>query len=162
MKNYIHHFACWAAARAIQNPNNKGTKTSNIKDAIENAGFQDYVKDPNLLDNYRAIHHKLVKILNKELNWDLDKKYGVIAKIIAMYFKASLILPQKSSKKILEQIYPPIDSFNLKTLELNKDMHWTAIDKTMYLKVINKLEKYCANHKINFIEFEEKNRLLSK
>lgn len=162
MKNYIHHFACWAAARAIQNPNNKGTKTSIIKDAIENAGLEDYVKDPNLLDNYHVVHKKLVENISKKLNWDLNKMYGVIAKIIAIYFKVSVILPQKSSKKILEQIYPPIDSFNLKTLELNKDMKWTAINKTMYLKVINKLEKYCANHEINFIEFEEKNSLLRK
>jgi hypothetical protein len=83
-------------------------------------------------------------------------------KIIDVYFKVSIILPYNAPKKLIEQIYPPIDSFNLKTLELNKDMHWIAINKTMYLKVINKLENYCANHKINFIEFEEKNRSLSK
>jgi hypothetical protein len=162
MKNYIHHFACWAAARAIQNPNNNGTKTSIIKEAIENAGFEDYVKDPNMLDNYHVIHQKLVKILNKQLCWDLDKNYGVIAKIIAIYFKVSIILPFNAPKKIIEQIYPPIDSFNLKTLELNKVMKWTSIDKAMYLNAISKLVDYCAKHKINFIEFEEKNRLIRK
>ena len=153
MKNYTHNFACWAAARAIHNPHNKGTKTKIIKAAIENVGFEKYVENPQLLGDYKSIHKELVNKLNKELDWNLDEQYAVLAKIIAMYFKVAIILPNKAPKKILEQIYPPIDSHHLKTIGLQK-LRWTNMNAKVFNQSIDALEIYCKQHSMDFIAFE--------
>jgi hypothetical protein len=153
MKNYTHNFACWAAARAIHNPQNKGTKTKIIKAAIEKVGFEKYIENPQLLESYKNSHKVLVNKLNKELDWNLDEQYGVLAKIIAMYFKVSLILTNKAPKKILEQIYPPIDSHHLKTIGLQK-LRWTNMNAKVFNQSIDALEIYCKQHSVDFIAFE--------
>jgi hypothetical protein len=153
MKNYTHHFACWAAARAIHNPNNSGTSTDIIKDAIEKAGLEDFVENPKLLESYPSIHDSLVKNLNKKLRWSIDEKYGVLAKIIAMYFKVAIILPNNASKKIMEQIYPPIDSHHLKPIGLQK-LRWTTMNAKDFKQAIGALEDYCKQYSMDFIAFE--------
>jgi hypothetical protein len=153
MKEYTHNFACWAAARAVHNPHNSGTSTDIIKDAIEKSGLEAFVENPMLLEGYPSIHDSLVKKLNKKLRWSIDEKYGVLAKIIAMYFKVSLILTNKAPKKILEQIYPPIDSHHLKTLGLQK-LRWTNMNGKEFNQSIDALESYCKEHSMNFITFE--------
>lgn len=160
MKNYIHNFACWSASRAIHNPHIPGTKTTVIKKAIENSGLENYISNPNLLDNYSISHDNLVKNLNKELGWDLNERYGVVAKIIAIYFKVSIIIPSNASKNIMQQIYPPFDSFNLKKLGLN-DFKWTRLNRTEFDLIIRELEKFCAKTNSSFIEFETMNQLTS-
>ncbi len=49
LSEYIHNFACWSAARAVQNPHNWGTKTILIKAAIEKVNLSNYVSNPELL-----------------------------------------------------------------------------------------------------------------
>jgi len=51
-------------------------------------------------------------------NWK-NNLFGVASKIIAMYFKVSIIIPAKDPKNVRLKIYPPIDSINLKQLGLN-------------------------------------------
>jgi hypothetical protein len=153
MKNYTHNFACWAAARAVHNPHNSGTSTDIIKDAIEKSGLEAFVENPKLLEVYSDVHDILVKNLNKHLRWEISEKYGVLAKIIAMYFKVSLILTNKAPKKIREQIYPPIDSNHLRTLGLQK-LRWTNMNGKEFNQSIDALEDYCRQHSMDFIAFE--------
>lgn len=159
MKEYTHNFACWAAARAIHNPQNKGTKTKIIKAAIEKVGFEKYIENPQLLESYKKSHNVLVNKLNKELDWNLDEQYGVLAKIIAMYFKVAIILPNKTSKKIMEQIYPPIDSHHLKTIGL-RQLKWTSMNAKEFNQSIVALESYCKTNSMSFIDFEGKHSLV--
>lgn len=158
MNNYLHNFACWSASRAIHNPHISGTKTTVIKKAIENSGLENYISNPNLLDNYSISHDNLVKKLNKELGWDLNERYGVVAKIIAIYFKVSIIIPCNASKKIMEQIYPPFDSINIIKLGLVK-YKWTNLNKDKFKYISNELKNYCLKNHLTFIDFESENVL---
>jgi hypothetical protein len=153
MQSYTHNFACWAAARAVQNPNNSGTSTGIIKDAVEKAGLEAFVENPKLLEDYPSIHDYLVKKLNKKLGWSIDQKYGVLAKIIAMYFKVAIILPNKASKKIMVQIYPPIDSHHLNTIGL-RNLRWTNMNEKGFNQSIDALKRYCKQQSMDFTAFE--------
>jgi hypothetical protein len=112
-KNYIHNFACWAAAKAVQNPHLSGTSNGIVRQALDDININSYVEDPTKLSDYEKEHKKIVKNLIEKLKWDPNDRYGVAAKIIAIYFKVAIIIPGKASSSIIEKIYPPIDAHNL-------------------------------------------------
>jgi hypothetical protein len=159
---YTHHFACWAAARAIHNRHNSGTKTQIIKSAIEYADLFQFVNNPKLLKDYQNIHDNLVKKLNKKLSWNLDEKYGVISKIIAIYLKVTVIIPQSASKEILNNIYPPLDSKNLHKIKGFEKSNWTTLSKGQYKVAIKTLETQLKKNNSTFIEFEAENDFIIK
>ena len=161
MKNeYLHNFACWAAARAVQNPNLKGTNTKTIKNAIELLDLFSFVENPERLSDYPIIHDKLVVGLLNKLNWvDQENRYGVAAKIIAIYFKVSIILPSKAPNKIINNIYPPMDANNIHRLKGFKKSTWTKMGKTEFSNIIEGLNDYILQNKMTYIEFESKNPL---
>jgi hypothetical protein len=159
LSEYIHNFACWSAARAVQNPNNWGTKTVLIKSAIEKVNLSNYVSNPELLTNYKLVHHQLILKLNKELNWDLNKHYGVLSKILAIYFKVTIIIPNNAPELIKNLVYPPIDSINILKIGLGKKYKWTKINEEHFNEIIDLLEKHCLTFNMSFIEFESKNKL---
>lgn len=154
---YIHHFACWAAARSVQNPRNKNTQSLIIKNVIEDVGLKKYFLNPSLLDNYDVVHDVLVTKILKDLGWGKDK-YGVAAKIIAIYFKVSLILPGNASLKIINGIYPPLDSINLHKINGFKNKAWTSINRNDFLVAIKQLKKQLKED--SFIEFESINPII--
>jgi hypothetical protein len=158
MTNYVHNFACWVAARAIHNPKLSGTKVKFIVEAIEKADLKKYAENPTLLSEYSKTHEKLVIAVLEALKWNKNHKFGAAAKIIAIYFKVSIILSKKGKASILNQIYPPIDTFNLKQLGI-RNLNWTNIDKTDFNFIIEQLEIYCKNNNLTFLDFESKNKL---
>ena len=163
-KDYIHNFACWAAARAVQNPHHSGTSTAIIRKALDVIDIYSYVEDPNKLLSYEEVHNKIVKNLIGKLKWDPNKRYGVAAKIIAIYFKVTIIIPGKASSSIIKGIYPPIDANNLGRIEDNddfKDAKWTKLNEVTYNKIITALSKQLKNINSSFIDFEAENTLLT-
>jgi len=161
--NYIHNFACWAAARAVQNPNHSGTSTAIIRKALDGIDIYSYVEDPTKLDKYEDAHKEIVEKLMSKLNWNiLGDRYGVAAKIIAIYFKVAIIIPGKASFSIIKGIYPPIDAFNLKSIEGFKNAKWTKLNEATYNEIITALDKQLKNNKSSFIEFEAENTLIIK
>lgn len=154
---YLHNFACWAAARAVQNPRLKGTKVKDIKNAIENIGLYSYVEKPSSLLEYDKIHDNLVDKFLKAMGWR-NSYYGVAAKIIAIYFKVTLNITGKAPSNISNLIYPPLDSYNLKQIYGSRSApNWTSLDKTSFKRVLRDLIYYCEKHKISFKNFEANN-----
>jgi hypothetical protein len=153
---YLHNFGCWAAARSIQNPKLKNTQTEKIRFALEKIDIQQYLSNPGLLQDFSKTNDKLIVKLVKALNWDKKTKYGVAAKIIAIYFKVTLVIGQNAPKKIIDKIYPPFDSFNLKSLGLKK-LRWTNMGETEFKEAIKMLDKHCKEMKMNYVDFEAKN-----
>ena len=98
---YLHNFACWTAARSIQNPHLKDTQTERIRFALGKIDIQQFVSDPELLNEFPKTYHRLISKLVKALNWDVEIKYGAAAKIIAIYFKVTLVIGHNASKKII-------------------------------------------------------------
>ena len=157
MKNtYLHNFACWAAARSIQNPHLSDTQTVKIRLALEKIDIQQFVSNPELLSEFSKTYHSLIGKLVKVLNWDRETKYGASAKIIAIYFKVTLVIGHNAPKKIIDKIYPPLDSFNLKAIGLN-NLKWTSMGKPEFEAAIVMLDKYCKKMKMSYVDFESKN-----
>ena len=155
---YIHNFACWTAARSIQNPHLTDTQTEKIRFALEKLDIQQFVSNPELLVDFPKTYMKLTSKLIKILNWDEGTRFGVAAKVIAIYFKVTLIIGKNASKKIIDKIYPPLDSFNLKSLGLKK-LKWTNMGKPEFKEAIKILDQHCKEMKMSYVDFEAKNIL---
>ena len=156
---YLHNFACWAAARAIHNPHLSDTQTVKIRLALEKVNIQQFVLNPELLLDFPQTHEKLVNKLLKTLKWDEHSGYGAAAKIVAIYFKVTLVIGHNAPKKIAEKIYPPLDSFNLKSLGLKK-LKWTNMSKSDFEEALKSLKVHCEALKINYVDFESRNTFI--
>jgi hypothetical protein len=161
-KEYLHNFACWAAARAVQNPNVSNNSTAVIKEAIDKISLYDYVENPNELSNYKTEHNNIVLKLLNELKWNETDRYGVAAKIIAIYFKVTIIIPGRAISSIIEKIYPPIDSYNLSKIIGFEKHKWTELDEKTYQDIITALELQLKKNNSSFIDFEAGNTLITK
>lgn len=159
MKNiYIHNFACWAAARAVQNLHLTGTGTEIIRKALDDIDIYSHVKDSKTLLEYYNAHKAIANNLLMKLNWEkCGDKYGVISKIIAIYFKISIVIPNIKPKILTEKIYPPIDSYNISRIKGFKNFKWTKLDEPTFYKMISSLENQLKKEQSNFIEFEAQN-----
>jgi hypothetical protein len=128
--NYLHEYAIWTSARAVQ----RGfTTTKNIKIAIEQSGIEEFAKefrnstiDQSLFDNK---HIELVKSLIESFHslsktketekaaFNIEKvTYGRMAKIIAIYLKTSVVIPNQGKGELAKITHPPIDAIFLKAL----------------------------------------------
>jgi hypothetical protein len=162
MKNfYIHNFACWAASRAVQNPHLSGTSTEIIRNALDDIDIYSYVEDSTRLLEYADAHKAIVVKLLIKLGWNnYVDKYGVVSKIIAIYFKVTLIIPGKAPLSLIKKIYPPIDSFNISKIKGFEKLKWTKLDEDTFYKMMSSLENQLENEQSNFIDFESKNTLV--
>lgn len=162
MKNfYLHNFACWAAARAVQNPNLSGTGTEIIRKALDDIDIYSHVEDSTKLLDYSNAHKVIVNELLLKLYWNKCKyKYGVASKIIAIYFKVSIIIPNKEPWSLMGKIYPPIDSYNISKIKGFEKFKWTKLDEPTFYKMISSLENQLKNERSSFLDFESKNNLI--
>jgi hypothetical protein len=156
--NYLHHFAYWAAARAVHNPNNPGIKTKQVKAAIEKIGLYHLIQQPKELKNVEKKHNELANKLIKELKL-AKHHFGLAAKIIAIYLKVTVIIPQRASEDILKNIYPPIDAKNLHKINGFKNSKWTSLTEKEFDKAILELKTQLKKSNSTFIEFEAENEL---
>lgn len=109
--------------------------------------------NPKKLKNFDTVHHEIASSLMKELKLNQDK-FGIVAKIIAIYLKATVIIPARIDNQIVNKIYPPIDSNNLKRISGVKKEKWTELKEKKFKEVIDALKLQLKVSKSNFIEFE--------
>ena len=157
-KDYIHNFACWAAARAVQR---KFTTTENIVNAINKSGLRDFVETYNGIGKaeFEAFHVTCAEKIIEELN-NYKCTYGRAAKIIAVYIKTALIIPLHGVN--CDFIHPPIDAYNLSKIKGYEKRKWTKLNKDKYKEIITALDNQLKNNNLNFIDFEADNTLITK
>jgi hypothetical protein len=158
---YLHEFAVWTSARAVQR---NFTTTKIIKQAIENAGIREFAKDfqscsmseSSFDEKHTELANKLIDSFNNLAlleNLKIEKEgkitYGRMAKIIAIYLKTSVVIPNQGKGELTKVLHPPIDAILLKalhkkpesqSLKLNK-ITWTKLNESEYFELINKLRK---------------------
>ena len=154
-KDYLHNFACWAAARAVQR---NFTTTENIVNAIEKSGLRDFVEtyNGNGKAEFEAFHIKCGLKIIEELT-EHNCTYGIAAKIIAVYIKTALVIPLHGVN--CEVIYPPIDAHNLSKIKGFSKYKWTKLDKETFDKIIGALKSQLGNS--SFIDFEAQNTFIT-
>jgi hypothetical protein len=151
LKTHIHTFACWTAARASQ----RGFKTTKeIIKAIHDSNLfgilfspQDRPIGPQAYDNW---HRKTCALILQSLGVDSKTNYGRAAKIVSVYLKTAVLLPE-GAKDFTATMHPPIDRILLKNLakRLKKegkpessfydDINWTQIGLDEYYRLIDRL-----------------------
>jgi hypothetical protein len=141
IKDHIHNYAIWTAARAVQ----RGfAKTEIIKTAIEATRLKSLIDNNEFFTKeqfdefHRKTAHQILDSLAKH-NEKISKKatYGRAAKIIAIYIKTAVII--RDSQCILSRLaHPPIDSILLQNLDI-KGITWTRLSEDEYFNLIYKL-----------------------
>ncbi len=148
-----HNFAVWAGARAAQ----RGfTSVENLKNALEQSGvceFSSSLPKSASPKEYDALHRvwcsNICDYLNKKEIQNVT--YGRAAKLIAVYLKSMIVLPDLNSVWAT-LIHPPIDRILLKGLAksncVNKEqkhflntINWTQLNVEQYFELLKLLYK---------------------
>jgi hypothetical protein len=137
---HLHRYAVWTAARAAQ----RGfTTTKNIKQAIDATSLKELIHKPEIaVGDFDGYHRECAKALIKAFKkMKVDASYGRIAKIIAIYIKTAVILPNKAKSELSKIAHPPIDRILLKNVlpKGDKIPNWTELDKKKYFDLIKKI-----------------------
>jgi hypothetical protein len=158
-EEHIHRYAVWTAARAV---NRDFAKTEVIRKAIEKSGMLKAYLDNPLTDSqeYESWHGKCATSLVRSFkSVGIECAFGRAAKIIAIYLKTAVILPNRGRGSVCKAIFPPIDSILLKALlsdpeilkklkredkELIRDVTWTKLDKSGYTKLKRAISCYAS------------------
>ena len=148
---HIHRFAVWTAARAVQR---NFTTTANIKAVIEKTQLKNLIENPEIAhDDYDKFHDacakKIIRLFEKikDKNGNqLVASYGIAAKIIAIYIKTAVIIPNKGKKELSKVAHPPIDRILLTKLKEKKyldikNLSWTKFDRKQYLEIMRIINK---------------------
>lgn len=141
-----HRFAMWAAARAVQR---SFTSTEFIREAIEATSLRRFSESELNISSkdYEKLHKEWCSQIETSLNSKVDCSYGRAAKIIAIYLKTSVIIPEKGLTQRCEVIYPPIDRLLLHALskfEELKDFYnekWTTFNEVKYSEVADRIRQ---------------------
>jgi hypothetical protein len=155
---HIHRFAVWTAARAAQ----RGfTTTENISKAIKEVDLKNtFIKENITSVEFNILHQqtvcKLIEILNSYTDNkgnNLHTSYGRAAKIIAVYLKTAVIIPNRGVGHLSEVAHPPIDRILLINLKENykeiNNISWTKFDREQYLNTMNLLDEIKTKEKLN-------------
>ena len=166
MKNTLHRFAVWTAARAATR-GMKGGTTQNVEKVISDSDLQSFLEIENTdneilsFQRYLTNHDKYcVKIINYFKDIGITCTYGRAAKIIAIYIKTRIL--NTEDHRLMNFAFPPIDSILLERLankfhELNdlKKFKWTQLDSTEYEKIIKRINAWCIKNKKKMWEIED-------
>jgi len=151
IETHIHNFAVWTSARAIQ----RGfTTTSNIAKAIEEIELSNRIKevskDPTTYDDWhRNTCNDLIQAFK---NLNIECSYGRGAKLLAIYIKTAVIIPDGGTSELSKVAHPPIDRILLnglhkknKALQLSKEA-WTKWEEEDYFPVLRKLRSFKVDY----------------
>jgi hypothetical protein len=151
IEQHRHQFAVWAAARAVQR-GFAGSTTDAIETALGSCGVREDIANGMDVSDYDECHSKWCDSVMQSLN----SSYGQAAKVIAIYVKATLVIPHPESA-LACVAHPPIDSFVLKNLmndarvsdglrQFCAPLRWTQMDKDLYVQLIKLLRsEICVN-----------------
>lgn len=163
-----HRFAMWTAARAVA----RGfAGTSVIKIAIDGTGLRALAADPESWPALEAdsIQDELISQLmmqfaklgvfektksgQRKNPLNPENCYGIAAKVVAIYLKATIIIGANWQHPFASRIYPPIDRTLLKNLCKKHDfardpdrkgphpLKWTELNKTRHKNLIDEMRK---------------------
>ena len=144
---HVHRFAVWTAARAVQR---NFTTTENIRKAIEQTELQNlfFRKDINSPEQFDKFHKETCdKLITEFRKQGMVPSYGRAAKIVAIYIKTVIVIPEKGKSKLSKIAHPPIDRILLHNLDSKypelklKSRNWTTLNKVEYFKLIKKFRE---------------------
>ena len=154
--NHLHNYAVWTAARAVQR---SFTSTKKIKAAIDYSTLRQFAESTESCtkekfdENHSMWADQLIEGFQTEGIENVS--YGRAAKIISIYLKTSVVLPNKAACNRSEIIHAPIDNILLTALAEAKPkfkkefrLKWTLLKKEDYWKLINDIES--AGEPINW------------
>ncbi|MBU3676573.1 MAG: hypothetical protein FGM54_05240 [Chitinophagaceae bacterium] len=153
---HIHRFAVWTAARAVQR---NFTTTANIKAVIEKTQLRKLIENPEIAhDDFNKFHDACAKKIIRSFEKIKDKNgnqlvatYGIAAKIIAIYIKTAVIIPNKGKKELSKVAHPPIDRILLSNLKKEykeiDNISWTKFDRDQYLETMRIINNIKAQKK---------------
>ncbi len=151
IQEHIHRYSVWTAARAAQ----RGLKDftiQNLKIILENISFknkvENYIKSDINKMNYELFHKQVANdIIKNGSKLKIDITYGRASKIISIYLKTAVVIPNNAKGNASNIIHAPIDSILLKALskEYKKTnwgkLTWTKFTENDYWDLIKDLEK---------------------
>jgi hypothetical protein len=145
-----HNFAVWAAARATQ----RGfTTTDNLRKALESTGINDFLETPCGEEAFDKWHRRWCNSICDHLatnNID-DATYGRAAKLVAVYLKSMVVLPNLASDEAA-YVHPPVDRILLQNIAKDpgvsaehsqtlRNTSWTQLDEQSYFDVLSILRE---------------------
>lgn len=145
-KDHLHNYAVWTAARAVQR---KFTTTALIKKAIEKSTLRWFWENNSVksADEFDELHkswaHQLMKYFDEQGVKGCN--YGRAAKIIAIYLKTAVVLPNRAEGFASSVIHPPIDAILLKNIYTAKkirtlrNLRWTTLKEQQYWELVTLL-----------------------
>ncbi len=158
-QEHIHRYAVWTAARAVSRD---FTGTENVEKAIDAVKLRDYFEGSDKPSDFDEWHKRKCRAIMAYLEPIVPKReastkktyknggnrvtYGRAAKIIAVYLKTAVILPEGPTGSRSNAIHPPIDAILLKNAAKVpgfKDLaneKWTQFDEDRYFKVLERLK----------------------
>jgi hypothetical protein len=156
-----HNFSAWAAARASQ----RGfAKVTVLQAALEQSGVEDFAKRPRKLGNFDELHSGWCCSICASLkSADIGNvTYGRAAKLVNVYLKSMIVLPDMNSKAA-EIVHPPIDRILLKNIVVEqaipqrlrdkcKKINWTQLDVEAYFELITVLREIIGDRPFWTIE----------
>jgi hypothetical protein len=149
--DHIHRYSIWTAARASQR-GLKNLTIKKVKNIIENVNLKQRIEVYR--NSESEINNKTFTIFHKEVANDIIKQgeilkinltYGRASKIISIYLKTAIVIPEKGKDIFSNTLHAPIDSILLKALskefkKLNwKKLTWTKFKEDEYWKLIEEL-----------------------
>ena len=146
-KQHLHNYSVWTASRAVQR---SFTSTENIQAAIDNSSLRAFAESQALITEigFDAFHRSCATSIIDSLRHYTGEKstYGRAAKIIAIYLKTSVILPNSGNCSRSSIIHPPIDSILLKNLSTHlkrpgiMSKPWTTLNEVDYWGLVSEIK----------------------
>ena len=150
IEEHIHRYSIWTAARASQR-GLKDFKIETLKIILEIIDFKNEVikffNTNQNKDNFNKFHKETAnEIINKGKDLNIKFTYGRASKIISIYLKTAIIIPNRGKGNASDIIHAPIDSILLKALskEYKKTkwgkLTWTKFSEDEYWELIHDFE----------------------
>jgi response regulator RpfG family c-di-GMP phosphodiesterase len=143
-----HNFAVWAAARATQR---EFTTTEKLREALEASSIDTFVERPCGREDFDGRHRGWCGSICQQLRSRRVEgaSYGRAAKLVNVYLKSMVVLPDLSSD-VASYVHPPIDRILLQNVakapevstersQTLRNTSWTQLSEAAYFELISML-----------------------
>lgn len=141
-----HNFAAWAGARAAQ----RGfTTTEKLKGALESTSIKNFIDRPCGEGAFGDHHRQWCRSICGHLSsvGVENPTYGRAAKLVAVYLKSMVVLPDLESEEA-SYVHPPIDRILLQNIAKDtevdaersrtlRSVSWTTLSEAAYFELIS-------------------------